>query len=140
MILISIPPLTDIGAIAAIVVSILCGGYQGFKTWRKKIAAGEKAKEDEIQRRIDAAVEAERDRCRQQKIDETERIARLKELADEWQKIATQNKETNNHLSDQLSVAQKKIAVLEIQYTEVTQMNIDLQKRIGELEKLVKAE
>jgi hypothetical protein len=131
--IISLPPYSELFLVGGSVVSIIYGGYLAFKRIRKSVLDAEQLKENEVERRISEAVDVERRRLLEAKEDESERIARLKELAEEWQNLATQKEEKIRQLSYQLGIAEKEIVDLKTKYQEMVKFNLELQAAIQEM-------
>lgn len=124
-----------IGYVAGIITALLYAYHRIAKTVatiRDHARLAEKERNDETQNKITAAVEAERQRWLDHKEDETERIARLKDIAQEWRNIAEQKDIRNRLQEEELRKVQDELA-------ELRKLYIESQTRILALEEMVKA-
>jgi hypothetical protein len=106
-------------------------------TIRDNARLAEKERHDAEEEKIRVAVEIERSRWIEHKSDESERIVRLTQIADEWRDIAQQRDIKNKLQSEQLSEVNAKLTELQEKYDALLNLYTDSQRRLADLEKTV---
>ncbi len=94
-----------------------------FKRFKDRYIAGAKSEENEIQKKIDAAVAQEK-----------ERIDRVREIADEWKELAEQRKVKLEEMREHISKVEESLRQLRVEHTELIKANTELILRVQRLE------
>lgn len=116
--------LTYLTPIGFVIVAIVFAVYKGRTTLTRlknnaKLAA--KQEEAEIQSRIDAAVAVERSRCAENKINEDDRIRRLREIAEEAEMQARLKEKRVQDLQSQVAGLRAEIDAVNTKYKEIAE-------------------
>ena len=123
----------SIAAVTGWLSAVGAAVYAAVKRLRQNATLAAKEIEDQIQQRINAAVESERERQNLFQAVEEDRIQRLKEIAEEWKDIATQRRAKIELLEEQLNKLSGELADLRTKYEEVLRLFADSQAQLSEI-------
>lgn len=142
--LLALPDINEL--IKTLMTFVLIGGFIGGTVYggavrvrkiKKDAAEAERSREEKTQERIRAAVEEERQRCRENREADDDRIKRLREIAEEWQSLAGQREERNRLLVAEVKELRAEQERIKVKHNEVVELYVGSQATIKELEKRI---
>jgi hypothetical protein len=135
-----LPSIVSLAKLAGIVFTFatcfaaFCYGfYRTIQSERKKAQKAEKERNDEIESKIEKAVELERCRLNDLREADDERIKRLRETASEWKEIAQQKDMRNQLLIDDLGSVRLELKELKEKYETLVGLYTESQRMLSSL-------
>lgn len=110
--------------LGAIVVSAMYGAYRAYERIRENERLADEKREEEIQKRVDAAAH----------INE-ERVAQLQQIAEGWKEMAQVKTARITELQEKLEVVTKDLHALESKYERLTELYTESQAALSTLQK-----
>lgn len=110
--------------LGAIIVSVVYGAYRAYEKIRENERLADEKREEEIQKRVDAAAH----------INE-ERVAQLQQIAEGWKEMAQVKTARITELQEKLEVVTKDLHALESKYERLTELYTESQAALSTLQK-----